>query len=164
MVCMRIRRLTWSIRLDFSPRILQGLLGATGDRPARPRAAHRPAAAHAGAPFRALSGAVSRRSRPKSAHVRLISRPFECIFMLSPCVFHAIFLQGFLKPFLAPCASPQVSHLCDRLAQLADEQVSQQTAIAHLTDALIEEQAFRQDFEEAVRQEIKHAPCLKDAK
>lgn len=29
-----------------------------------------------------------------------------------------------------------------------------------LTDALIEEQAFRQEFEEAVRAEIKHVPCF----
>ena len=52
-----------------------------------------------------------------------------------------------------------MSHLCDRLSQLAEEQVSHQVSIAGLTDALIEEQAFRQDFEEAVRAEIKHAPC-----
>eukprot|EP00913_Durusdinium_trenchii_P030731 g28784.t1 len=50
----------------------------------------------------------------------------------------------------------QVSHVCDRLATLADEQVSHQASIAGLTDALIEEQAFRQEFEEAVRAEIKH--------
>eukprot|EP00434_Breviolum_minutum_P006566 symbB.v1.2.005795.t1/scaffold317.1/size229983/6 len=50
----------------------------------------------------------------------------------------------------------QVSHLCDRLATLADEQVSHQASITGLTDALIEEQAFRQEFEEAVRAEIKH--------
>jgi len=49
-----------------------------------------------------------------------------------------------------------VSHLCDRLATLADEQVSHQASITGLTDALIEEQAFRQEFEEAVRAEIKH--------
>eukprot|EP00435_Cladocopium_sp_Y103_P051093 s1955_g15.t1 len=50
----------------------------------------------------------------------------------------------------------QVSHLCDRLGTLADEQASHQASITGLTDALIEEQAFRQEFEEAVRAEIKH--------
>eukprot|EP00438_Fugacium_kawagutii_P010496 Skav205489 [mRNA] locus=scaffold830:505662:518520:- [translate_table: standard] len=50
----------------------------------------------------------------------------------------------------------QVSHLCDRFATLADEQASHQASITGLTDALIEEQAFRQEFEEAVRAEIKH--------
>lgn len=50
----------------------------------------------------------------------------------------------------------QVSHLCDRLGTLVDEQASHQASITGLTDALIEEQAFRQEFEEAVRAEIKH--------
>ncbi|CAJ1375356.1 unnamed protein product [Effrenium voratum] len=50
----------------------------------------------------------------------------------------------------------QVSYISDRLGTLAEEQVACQASIAGLTDALIEEQAFRQEFEDAVRAEIKH--------
>ncbi|CAE7708214.1 OOP [Symbiodinium sp. CCMP2592] len=50
----------------------------------------------------------------------------------------------------------QVSYLSERLASVAEELVTAQASIAGLTDALIEEQAFRQEFEQAVRGEIKH--------
>ncbi|CAE7740250.1 OOP, partial [Symbiodinium pilosum] len=50
----------------------------------------------------------------------------------------------------------QVSYMSERLTSMSDELMTAQASIAGLTDALIEEQAFRQEFEQAVRGEIKH--------
>ncbi|CAE7434124.1 OOP [Symbiodinium natans] len=50
----------------------------------------------------------------------------------------------------------QVSYMSERLGTLTEDLATAQASIAGLTDALIEEQAFRQEFEQAVRGEIKH--------